>query len=55
MLSSSAVSFKHGEFNSIDAEDSVYQLCVLMDRLNADFVPVIDPDEGVYLSIYLSI
>lgn len=56
MLSSPVVSFKHEEFNSIDAEDSVYQLCMLMDKLDADFIPVIDP--GIlfnYLFIYLDL
>lgn len=34
------------EFQSIDAEDSVHQLCAVLARLDMDHAPVIDPDNG---------
>lgn len=34
------------EFQSIDAEDSVHQLCAVLARLETDHAPVIDPDNG---------
>lgn len=46
MFLSPAMSFKHPDFSGIDAEDSINQLCLLMHRSNADYVPVTDPDEG---------
>ena len=36
---------------SIDAEDSVLQLVMLLDRLEADYVTVTNPDEGNIVSI----
>lgn len=42
---------KHADFQTVDAEDSVFQLCGILHRLSADFVPVIDPDEGNLVSI----
>jgi len=51
MLSSSAMTFQHPDFNAIDAEDSVHQLCLSLHRLNADYAPVIDPDNGHLVGI----
>lgn len=45
------------EFNSIDAEDSVRQLCSLLLRLNVEYIPIVDPDEGNLVAVlgYLDI
>jgi 5'-AMP-activated protein kinase regulatory gamma subunit len=51
MLMSSVPVFKHSDFETVDAEDSVLQLCRLMHRLGTDYVPVVDPDEGNLVSI----
>jgi CBS domain-containing protein len=40
------VVFKHNHFQVIDAEDSAYQMCRLLQRQGTDYVPVADPDEG---------
>lgn len=52
-----ALTFRHPDFQSIDAEDSVYQLYMLLERLGTDFVPVINPDDGNIVSVlgYLDI
>jgi predicted transcriptional regulator len=49
--------FIHNEFNSIDAEDSVRQLCSLLLRLNVEYIPIVDPDEGNLVAVlgYLDI
>ena len=39
------------EFHSVDAEDSVHQLCAVLSRLDADHVPIIDPDNGSLVAI----
>lgn len=51
MLTSPMGVFKHADFETVDAEDSVFQLCGLMQRLGTDYVPVIDPDEGSLVAI----
>lgn len=43
--------FKHPEFASLDAEDSLLQLCLLLRRRRAAFVPIVDPDEGALVGI----
>jgi CBS domain-containing protein len=43
--------FRHGGFETLDAEDSVFQLCRLLHRLNADYVPIVDPDEGNLVAV----
>jgi len=43
--------FVHNDFNSMDAEDSVHQLCASLGRLDAEYVPVVDPDEGSLVAI----
>ena len=43
--------FHHPDFNSIDAEDSVHQLCASLARYEADFMPVVDPDEGSLVAV----
>lgn len=34
------------DFQSIDAEDSIHQLCAVLARLEMDHAPVVDPDTG---------
>lgn len=51
MLSSEDQCFLHADFNSIDAEDSVHQLCASLSRYDSEYVPVIDPDEGSLVAI----
>lgn len=43
--------FVHSDFNSIDAEDSVHQLCASLLRYDVDYIPVVDPDEGSLVAI----
>lgn len=51
--------FKHavGGFQSIDAEDSVSQMCLMLIRTSLDYLPVVDADSGALVSIlgYLDI
>jgi CBS domain-containing protein len=51
MLSSEDQCFLHADFNSIDAEDSVHQLCASLSRYDSEYVPVVDPDEGSLVAI----
>lgn len=51
MMTSRSVTFCHAEFESIDAEDSVYQLYMLLERSGAVFIPIVDPDEGNLVSV----
>ena len=39
------------EFHSIDAEDSVRELCGVLDRLDIDYISVVDPDEGNLVAV----
>ena len=57
MMASPAILFRHSDFQSIDAEDSVYQLYMILQRLGTEYVPVVDPDEGNIVSVlgYLDI
>lgn len=57
MLTHDNYSFRHAEFSTVDAEDTVYQMCRLLQRQGSDFVPVADPDEGNLVSVlgYLDI
>lgn len=54
-LSSNRISYMSqtgsGEALSIDAEDSVLQLVMLLDRLGTDYIPVVNPDEGNIVSV----
>lgn len=43
--------FKHGDLQTVDAEDTVFQLCGLLHRLGTDYVPVVDPDVGNIVAI----
>lgn len=54
---SSIIKFKHNGFQSIDAEDTVVQLCLLLFRTGHEYVPIIDADNGNLVSIlgYLDI
>lgn len=51
--------FKHavGGFQTIDAEDSVSQMCLMLIRTGLDYLPVVDADSGSLVSIlgYLDI
>lgn len=51
MLCSPLMTYQHGDFHALDAEDSVQQLCLQLVRLSADYVPVIDPDSGSLVSV----
>jgi CBS domain-containing protein len=51
MMQSPAMTFRHPEFQSMDAEDSIKQMCLHLHRLEADYVPVLDPDEGNLVGI----
>jgi CBS-domain-containing membrane protein len=51
MLASPAMTFRHPDFQTMDAEDSIQQLCLHLHRLEADYVPIIDPDDGNLVSI----
>lgn len=39
------------EFESLDAEDNVYQLCVHLRRNNVNYTPIVDPEEGNIVAI----
>jgi CBS domain-containing protein len=43
--------FSIPDFESINAEDNVYQLCSLLKRLNVNYVPIIDPEEGSLVAV----
>jgi 5'-AMP-activated protein kinase, regulatory gamma subunit len=51
MLASPQKVFKHADFQTVDAEDTVHQLCGVLHRLSSDYVPVADPDEGNLVAI----
>ena len=51
MLSSPAMRFRHPDYQTLDAEDTIQQLCLHLHRHEADYVPIIDPDEGNLVSI----
>jgi len=52
ILSSSKVfKLRHSDFQPVDAEDSVYKMCRLLQRQGADYVPIIDPDEGNLVAV----
>jgi hypothetical protein len=38
--------FRNPDFQAIDAEDSVFQLYMMLNRLGTDYVPIVDSDEG---------
>eukprot|EP01036_Dinobryon_divergens_P026751 gene26751-35433_t len=52
-----SVRFRHADFQAVDAEDSVVQLCLLLLRTGSDYAPVLDPDNGNLVAIlgYLDI
>ena len=57
MITHDTYSFRHSEFTTVDAEDTVYQMCRVLQRQGSDFVPVADPDDGNLVSVlgYLDI
>jgi 5'-AMP-activated protein kinase regulatory gamma subunit len=50
MLSDSVYRISFCEFQSIDAEDTMFQACSMLRRLECDYLPVLDPDEGNLLA-----
>lgn len=46
VMSKDTFVFKHNNFLSLSAEESVYQLYCLLSRLKTDFAPIVDPLEG---------
>ena len=56
-LTQISVRFRHADFQAVDAEDSVVQLCLLLLRTGSDYAPVLDPDNGNLVAIlgYLDI
>lgn len=51
MLQSPIAPLRYQDFESIDAEDSVYQLCHMLHTRGKDFVPIVDPDDGNLVAI----
>lgn len=51
MLHPSYKTFCHGDFQPVDAEDTVYQLCLQFLRSDSDFIPVVDPDNGNLVAV----
>lgn len=51
MLHSQIAPLRYQDFETIDAEDSVFQLCRILQTRGRDFIPVIDPDEGNLVAI----
>lgn len=51
MMTVPTLEFGHADFQTIDAEDSIFQLYMSLQRLGAEYVPVIDPDEGNIVSV----
>lgn len=51
MLSSPIMTFLHPTFESLDAEDSIFQLCRYLRNSNAQYVPIVDPENGNLVSI----
>jgi CBS domain-containing protein len=51
ILASDDAVYIQNEFHSIDAEDSVKELCGMLDRLDVDYISVVDPDEGNLVAV----
>ena len=51
MMMMPIMSLNFSEQQSIDAEDSLYQLYMFLERSGADYVSVINPDEGNLVSV----
>jgi CBS domain-containing protein len=51
MMTSQSLTFRHKGFQSIDAEDSVQQLYMQIQKLGVDYVPAVDPDTGSLVSL----
>jgi len=51
LIGSPKFRFQHGEFSSVDAEDSVQNMCYFLNRHNTNFVPILNPDDGTLVSI----
>jgi CBS domain-containing protein len=43
--------FQHPDFQPVDAEDTVYQLCLQFLRGDAEYIPVVDPDNGNLVAV----
>lgn len=51
MLHPSYQTFLHSDFQPVDAEDTVYQLCLQFLRSDVDYIPVVDPDNGNLVAV----
>lgn len=51
LLSADDTMFVQSEFHSIDAEDSVRELCGMFDRLDVEYLSVVDPDDGNLVAV----
>lgn len=51
LLTTDDAMFAQSEFHSIDAEDSVRELCGMLDRLDVEYISVVDPDEGNLVAV----
>jgi len=51
MMVASGLVFRHAGFQSIDAEDTVLQMCILLLQTDNDYVPVVDSENGNLVSI----
>lgn len=51
MLHPSLGAFLHPDFQPVDAEDTVYQLCLQFIKSDVDYIPVVDPDTGNLVAV----
>jgi 5'-AMP-activated protein kinase, regulatory gamma subunit len=51
ILAADDSSLVQNEFHCIDAEDSVKELCGVLERLDVDYISVVDPDEGNLVAV----
>lgn len=51
IMAMSVMTFRHSETQSIDAEDTIFQLYIILRRSLTDYVSVINPDEGNIVAI----
>lgn len=51
LIDSPGFEFQHPDFSSIDAEDSVSQMCFFLNRQGTNFVPIVNPDDGALVAI----
>ena len=51
LMSSPKFHFQHSDFSSVDAEDSVHNMCYFLNRHNTNFVPILNPDDSTLVAI----